>query len=196
MTNTTFVLATANLDKAREIEAMLEGFELRPRPLSIPDITEDADTLEGNALLKAQALVDATGFAAIADDTGLEVDAIDGAPGVYSSRFAGEKATYADNVDKLLFAMTDVPEEKRTARFRTVAIAVFPNGHQVVAEGVVEGTIARTPVGKAGFGYDPVFCPDGMNGRTFAEITAHEKNAISHRGIAFARLREKLIAES
>jgi XTP/dITP diphosphohydrolase len=184
------VLASANPDKAGEIAAILAGHDLRPRPPDVPDVEETGSTLEENARLKAVALVDATGEAAVADDTGLEVAALDGAPGVYSARFAGEDATYADNVAKLLASLDGVDD--RSARFRTVALARFPDGREVSAEGVVDGTIAATARGDRGFGYDPVFVPDGGDGRTFAEMTADEKHAVSHRGRAFRALGELL----
>ena len=180
------VLASANPDKAREIAALLEEFEVLPRPPEVPDVVEDGETLEANARLKAQALVDATGEAAVADDTGLEVAALDGAPGLYTARYAGEGATYADNVAKLLAALARVDD--RRARFRTVAAALFPDGRSVVATGEVTGTIATEPRGTGGFGYDPVFVPDEADGRTFAEMSEDEKHAISHRGRAFRAL--------
>ena len=149
---------------------------------------ETGETLEDNARLKAVALLEATGVAAVADDTGLEVDALGGAPGVYSSRYAGEQASYAENVAKLLADLADAgagrPEQRR-ARFRTVVVARFPGGREVVAAGAAEGTIAPEARGSGGFGYDPVFVPDGGDGRTYAEMTQAEKNARSHRGRAF-----------
>ena len=181
-----FVLASANEDKAAEIAAMLEEFDLVARPDDVPDVDETGDTLEENARLKAWALVNATGLPAIADDTGLEVDALDGAPGVYSARFAGEHATYADNVQKLWEAM--IGAATRTARFRTVALAAFPDGSEVIGHGVVEGVIADDPRGTEGFGYDPLFIPANGDGRTFAEMTRAEKEAVSHRGRAFRAL--------
>jgi len=190
------VLATANPDKVVEIAAILgPDVELVPRPESVPDVVEDADTLEGNARLKAVAIVEATGEAAVADDTGLEVDALDGAPGVHSARFAGEDATYADNVNKMLASLAGHPDPgERTARFRTVALARFPDGTEVIAEGTVDGTMAIAARGDAGFGYDPVFIPSDGDGRTFAEMTGDEKHAVSHRGRAFRALREVLAA--
>ena len=184
------VLASANPDKAAEIAAILSGHELLPRPPNVPDVDETGSTLEENARLKAVALVEATGEAAVADDTGLEVAALGGAPGVYSARYAGEGATYADNVAKLLAALEGATD--RRARFRTVALARFPDGREFVADGVVDGTIATDARGRAGFGYDPLFVPEGGDGRTFAEMTADEKHAISHRGRAFRRLSELL----
>jgi XTP/dITP diphosphohydrolase len=185
---TRFVLATANPDKAREIHDILgPSVTLLPRPASAPDVDETGATLLDNARLKAGALAAATGEAAIADDTGLEVDALGGAPGVYSSRYAGEGASYADNVTKLVEALSSAGEPRR-ARFRTVAVAVWPDGREVMAQGLVEGTIARGARGEGGFGYDPVFVPDDGDGRTFAEMTAAEKHRISHRGRAFRAL--------
>jgi len=186
------VLATANPDKAREIADALSGFDLVPRPDDVPEVDETADTLEGNARLKAEALCAATGEAAVADDTGLEVEALDGRPGVYSSRFAGPNATYADNVAKLLRDLDGV--ENRRARFRTVAFVLFPDGREVVADGFVDGQIAVEGRGDEGFGYDPVFVPDDGDGRTFAEMTLAEKQAVSHRGRAFRALADKLRA--
>jgi XTP/dITP diphosphohydrolase len=190
------VLATANPDKAAEIMALMaqsagDRLVLVPRPASVPDIDETGETLEENARLKAHALVEATGLPAIADDTGLEVDALGGAPGVYSARYSGEHATYDENVAKLLAELEAAgarDAEARRARFRTVAVACFPGGREVVAHGVVEGVIAGARRGTHGFGYDPVFVPDGGDGRTYAELTAAEKNAASHRGRAFRAL--------
>jgi XTP/dITP diphosphohydrolase len=191
------VLASANPDKAAEIAAVLGGSldaELVPRPADVPDVVEDGATLLDNARLKARALVAATGEAAVADDTGLEVDALGGAPGVYSARYAGEDATYADNVAKLLAELGSLPEAggTRSARFRTVALAAFPDGTEVWAEGVVEGTITAGGRGDGGFGYDPVFVPAGGDGRTFAEMKPEEKHDISHRGRAFRALADAL----
>jgi XTP/dITP diphosphohydrolase len=193
-----FVVASANPDKVREIAAIVEpfGITLLPRPDDVPEVVEDAPTLEGNARLKAVALCQATGRPAIADDTGLEVDALGGAPGVWSARFAGEHATYAANVDKLLREMAAVGEPERTARFRTVALVRFPDGHEVVAEGWVDGTIAVVGAGEHGFGYDPVFVPAEGDGRTFAQMTPAEKHALSHRGRAFRSLAEQLVEQA
>jgi XTP/dITP diphosphohydrolase len=187
------VLATANPDKAAEITAILgAAIELVPRPAEVADVVEDADTLEGNARLKAVAIAEATGLPGLADDTGLEVDELQGDPGVRSARYAGEAATYADNVAKLLAALEGVYPADRTARFRTVALARWPDGREVVAEGVVEGLIAPVPEGGSGFGYDPVFVPNDGDGRTFAEMSAEEKHALSHRGRAFRALLKAL----
>lgn len=184
------VLASANPDKAAEMRAMLAscGFELVDRPPEVPEVEETATTLAGNARLKALALVAATGAAAVADDTGLEVEAVGGAPGVYSARYAGPDATYADNVAHLLGALDGVANPQRRACFRTVALVRFLDGREVSAEGVVDGQIANAPKGDGGFGYDAVFVPDEGDGRTFAEMTGDEKNALSHRGRAFRSL--------
>jgi XTP/dITP diphosphohydrolase len=189
------VLATANPDKARELAAMLEGFDVSPRPADLPDVEETADTLEGNAMLKAEAVMAATGQLAVADDTGLEVDALGGRPGVYAARYAGPGATYADNVAKLLDELAGAPAGERYARFRTVAVALFPDGRQIVADGSVEGTIVDAPRGAGGFGYDSVFVPAGER-LTFAEMTQEEKAAVSHRGRALRALAAALAAEN
>ena len=189
------VCASANPDKVFEIKAVLAplGIEVLPRPADVGDIDEDAPTLEGNARLKAKAICDATGLPALADDTGLEVDALGGAPGVLSARFAGEDATYADNVIKLLDALSDRPDpEDRLARFRTVVMVCFPDGREVSAAGWVDGAITGGPRGRNGFGYDPVFEPIEGDGRTFAELTTEEKNGVSHRARALRALAELL----
>jgi XTP/dITP diphosphohydrolase len=186
------VVATANPDKAREIRAVLDSeglaIELVARPADVPEVEETGRTLLDNARLKARALVAATGLPAVADDTGLEVDALGGAPGVFSARFAGDDATYADNVAKLLRELDAVRRNARTARFRTVVVLADPSGGELVADGVAEGVIASVASGGAGFGYDPVFVPAGGGGRTFAEMTPSEKDAISHRGRALRSL--------
>ncbi len=190
------VLATANPDKVAEIAEILgEGFELSPRPSSVPEVIEDGDTLEANARLKATAVADATGLPAIADDTGFEVDALGGEPGVRAARFAGPDASYAENVTKVLRELERAGAhgpEARAARFVTVALLRHPDGREVLCEGVVEGTIAPEPRGEGAFGYDPVFVPDEGDGRTFAEMPARDKHAISHRGRAFRALADRL----
>ena len=189
---TTFVLATANPDKAREIAAVLTdeapAHELVARPPEVPDVDEVGETLEDNARIKAVALCAATALPAVADDTGLHVDALGGAPGVHSARYAGEDATYADNVEKLLGELDALPLEKRAARFATVAVARWPDGLEVAALGEVEGVITTAARGDGGFGYDPVFVPLEGDGRTFAEMTAQEKQTLSHRARAFRTL--------
>ena len=189
---TTFVLATANPDKAREIAAVLTdeapSLELVARPPEVPDVDEVGETLEDNARIKAVALCAATALPAVADDTGLHVDALGGAPGVHSARYAGEDATYADNVEKLLGELDSLPLERRVARFATVAVARWPDGLEVAALGEVEGVITTAARGDGGFGYDPVFVPLEGDGRTFAEMAAQEKQALSHRARAFRTL--------
>ena len=188
------VCASANSHKYSEMAQILSGVvNLIPRPLEIPDVVEDANTLEGNARLKATAIRSSTGFPAVADDTGLEVDALGGAPGIFSARYAGENATYEENVSKLLEEMSQVTGEGRSARFRTVALIVWEDGAETIAEGVVDGVIAETPSGKGGFGYDSVFIPSSGEGKTFAEMSDEEKNDISHRGAAFRKLKELLL---
>jgi XTP/dITP diphosphohydrolase len=183
------VLATANPGKHAELVGLLTGrIEVLARPPEIADVVEDADTLVGNARLKAEAIMAATGEAALADDTGLEVDALGGAPGVQSARYAGVEHDDHRNVAKLLHEMSDVPEAARTARFRTVLVLCTPDGRELVTEGVAEGRIATRRSGVEGFGYDPVFVPDDGDGRTFARMTRAEKAAISHRGRALRAL--------
>ena len=192
------VIASANPDKAAEIVAILggvPGLELLPRPPDVPDVEETGETLIENARLKAIALMEATGLAAVSDDTGLEVDALGGAPGVYSARFSGQHATYADNVAKLVSELERVEAttpERRRATFRSLAFVAYPDGGEVWTEGRVTGVITPRPLGLGGFGYDPVFAPDGFGGRTFAQMTPEEKDEISHRGRAFRALAELL----
>ena len=191
------VCASANPDKVREIEAILLncGVVLESRPKEIADVEENADTLEGNARLKASAIAVATGSAALADDTGLEVDALGGAPGVRSARYAGEPSDADANIEKLLkelLAVGATTTEQRRARFRTVVLVQWPDGTETIATGVFEGHIALVRVGDGGFGYDPVFIPDDGNGRTFAQMGAEEKHAMSHRGRALRTLAEEL----
>jgi XTP/dITP diphosphohydrolase len=189
-----FVLATANAHKTEEMRAVLGslGVELLARPDDVPDVEETEPTLEGNALLKARALVDATGLAAIADDTGLFVDALDGRPGVFSARYAGEGATYDDNVTKLLGELEGVEDARRTASFRTVIAVVYPSDEELCVLGALEGRITTRRRGHHGFGYDPVFEPLDASGRTLAELTAEEKNATSHRARALHALVQAL----
>lgn len=188
------VFATNNPHKLEEVRAILgsdvEVLSLRDIGCTA-DIPETADTLEGNALLKARFVASRYGVDCFADDTGLEVAALDGAPGVYSARFAGPGCTPADNVRKLLGLMQDADD--RSARFRTV-VALIRGGKEYCFEGIVGGTIARTPAGCGGFGYDPVFVPEGYD-RTFAELPPAEKNRISHRARAVAKLADFLRGE-
>jgi XTP/dITP diphosphohydrolase len=202
------VLATANAGKAAEIssifsEALGDRVVLLPRPPDVPDVDETGLTLEDNARLKAQAIALATGLPAVADDTGLEVLALGGAPGVHSARYAGPDATPHDNIVKMLATLASVAPAERGARFRTVALVSWPSGRELVASGSVDGAIALAEQGDGGFGYDPIFVPglaDGGDpadgdGRTFAQLTSAEKNAISHRGGAFRAL-ATLLAEA
>jgi XTP/dITP diphosphohydrolase len=161
-------------------------------PSAPPDVEETADTLEGNARIKAVALADAYALTAVADDTGLEVDALDGAPGVRSARYAGEPANPEKNIARLLRELDGVDEPERSARFVTVALARFVDGREVVVRGEVEGTITVERSGAGGFGYDPVFRPREGDGRTFAEMRSEEKHVLSHRGRAFRALAAEL----
>jgi XTP/dITP diphosphohydrolase len=185
------VCASANPDKVAEIETILgDVVDLVPRPSDVPDVVEDADSLAGNARLKAAAVAAASGDAAVADDTGLEVAALGGRPGVRTARYAGEDASYAENRALLLRELDGVDD--RRARFRTVAMVVWPDGREVAAEGVCDGTIATAERGTRGFGYDAVFIPDDGDGRTFAEIDEDAKHAMSHRGRALRALLTEL----
>ena len=189
------VLATHNHDKEIELQHSLQGLGVEICSLSeypdIGDIEETGTTLLENSLLKAHTVHDRTGLPAIADDTGLEVDALDGAPGVYSARFAGADATYEDNLNKLLFSMEEVSEERRSARFRTV-ISFVDGNQELWTEGHIDGKIIDFPRGNAGFGYDPVFYIPQLE-KTFAELSTEEKNKISHRGLALQKLRKILV---
>jgi len=191
------VIASANPDKAVELRELLAAelgdlVRLVARPTSIADIDETGETLEDNARLKAETIASATGLAAIADDTGLEVHALGGAPGVYSARYAGEDATYADNVRKLLSELAGSPD--RSARFRTVCVIAFPDGDELIADGAVDGVITMEPAGSGGFGYDPVFRPLLEPVRTYAELSPAEKHERSHRGVAVRGV-ARLLAE-
>ncbi|MYB44859.1 MAG: RdgB/HAM1 family non-canonical purine NTP pyrophosphatase [Acidimicrobiia bacterium] len=188
------VVASKNPDKITELETLLARHGLVGevvRGLDWPDVVEDAPTLEGNALLKARQVALSTGLPSIADDTGLEVDALGGAPGVRTARYSGPDATYQSNVDALLAALQGV--EDRAARFRTVVVAVLADGTEVVAEGELVGEIAWARRGSAGFGYDPVFEVDG---RTLAEMEPQEKDLISHRARAIQALTDALAART
>ncbi len=191
----TLVLATHNPDKQAEMNAVLSDLGLDVIGLDqypeIDDIPENGTTLLENALIKARAVHLKTGFPALADDTGLEVDALHGAPGVYSARFAGEDATYQDNVKKLLSLMAGVSRQNRTARFRTV-VALIDSDTELWTEGIIEGLITREQRGAGGFGYDPIF-EAADTGKTFSEMSAAQKNEISHRARALQKMRKKLI---
>lgn len=198
----TVVIATNNAHKVSEIRSALdfEGWEFRTLSEAglVSDPAEDADSFEGNGRIKAEAAraaARAAGLACavLADDSGLEVDALDGAPGVYSSRYAGADGDDAANNAKLLAELAEVPDGKRTARFACTLVFIDEDGTETVARGTVEGTIGREPRGEEGFGYDPLFFPDAFGGeRTLAEVSQAEKNAISHRGCALRALRDRL----
>ncbi len=188
---TAWVLATANPHKAREMREVLSGLgiEVEPRPAGLADVDETSDTLEGNALLKARAIARATGRTAVADDTGLFVDALDGRPGVRSARYAGDDASDDENVAKLLGELASrVGSHERSARFRTVIAVVTPGGDEVVVAGQLDGWIEASPRGESGFGYDPVFASPDTAGRTLSEVGAEEKNRVSHRARALREL--------
>lgn len=191
----TFVLATANAHKAEEIRRVLEpyGIELLPRPPQVADVEETGDTLEENGLLKARALTEATGLPAIADDTGLFIDALEGRPGVYSARYAGENATFADNVSKALTELDGVDDERRSARFRSVIAVTYPDGTSWWVDGVLDGMILHSPIGENGFGYDVIFAPTGFEGTSLAQLSPDEKSSISHRGQALRAFAEKVV---
>ncbi len=184
------VLATRNPHKGRELMALLAEPGLIVRTLAefpdAPEVVEDGDTCEANAIKKAREIAHHTGLPAVADDTGLEVDALGGRPGVFAARYAGEHATYEDNCRKLLHELHGVPTAKRGARFVTVAAVALPTGQAMTVEGILEGVIAEEAAGKHGFGYDPVFIVPEYN-RTLAELSPEAKNRISHRARAFGK---------
>lgn len=194
----TIVIASNNAHKAEEIATALDfpGWEFCTlRELGLEsDPAEDADSFEGNARIKAlSARAASGGRAVLADDSGLAVDALDGAPGVYSARYAGEDATDADNNVKLLASLADVPDDARTGRFVCTLVFIDEDGSETVAHGTIEGRIGHEERGEHGFGYDPLFLPDVFDdGRTLAEALPEEKNAVSHRGNALRELRAKL----
>ena len=191
------VVGSSNHGKLAEIRSALDfpGWRFAPATeldSEWPSPEEDGETFEDNARIKARAARERFAFAALADDSGLEVDELDGEPGVYSARYAGPCADDAENNSRLLLALKDVPEGQRTARFRCTIVFVGPDGTETVANGTCEGRIGFEPRGEHGFGYDPLFEPDATPGRTMAELSLAEKNAISHRGAALRDLHEKL----
>ena len=192
---TTLLVATGNRHKADEIRALLATVHVRTLEEfpQVGAIEEDQPTLEGNALKKARQAFRVTSIPTIADDTGLEVGYLNDEPGVFSSRYAGPGATYADNVRLLLRRLRGVPPRRRMARFRTVIAFIPGPGREQLVEGIVRGVIAEEPRGTGGFGYDPVFIPEGHT-RTFAEMTLEEKNRVSHRAMALGRLKPLLEA--
>jgi XTP/dITP diphosphohydrolase len=190
------LVATRNKGKIEEIRALLKGVKLDLVSLrnfpEIGTVEESGSSYEENALLKCITYARDSGIWALADDSGLEVDALDGAPGVLSARYGGVDANDADRVDLLLCRLSEIGDDRRTARFRCTAAIADPEGKVLkIAEGICEGRIARAPRGSSGFGYDPVFIPAGYD-RTFAEVSQEEKDRISHRGIAMRQIREFL----
>ena len=191
------ISATANPHKYKEMQQILPGkIELLPRPPEIPEIVEDAPDLLGNATLKAQGVMKVTGMPVIADDTGLEVEVLNGEPGVLSARYAGPDAQSEDNIKKLLSELADIPMVRRGARFRTVIVVLWPDETFITAEGVVFGRIALAPIGNLGFGYDSIFLPSEIPGKTFGQISDSEKNRISHRGRALKEIAKVLLHTS
>lgn len=191
------IVASANPGKAAEIMELLDmvqDIELIPRPSDVPIPIEDGETFLDNARIKARAIVIATGVSAVADDSGLEVAALNGEPGVNTARYAGPDASDQDNISKLLGALEGI--EDRRARWRALALVAYPDGHELWAEGVCEGFIAEEPWGVNGFGYDPIFIPTEGDGRTFAEMSADEKHDLSHRGQVFRILAKELELDS
>lgn len=190
------VIATNNRHKFEEIAGILKELPVQLIPLSeypdAPELEEEGATYSENAVHKALTMARFTGKWAMGDDTGLEVDALNGRPGLYSARYAGEDATFADNKKKLLEEIADIPVEKRGATFRTVLALVNPEGKAHVVEGILRGRIAEAEQGAGGFGYDALFfLPE--KGRTYAELTAEEKNRISHRARAAEKVREYVL---
>ncbi len=190
------VLATNNKDKIKEMKQLLDDLPItimtRDDFLEFPDVEETGTTLEENSLLKAKAIFEFTGLPALADDTGLEVDALGGAPGVYSSRYAGDDVTYADNNRKLIKELEDVPHEKRTARFRCVMTICWDEHHIDTVDGIAEGFIAESLDKPEGFGYDPLFFYPPSQ-KLFSQMAIEEKNIISHRGLALQEVRTLII---
>jgi len=193
-----FVLASGNKHKLIEIEKVLKGFGIEIVTMAEVgleglEIIEDGDTFEENSLIKAKEVMERTGLPTIADDSGLMVEYLKGAPGVYSARFAGENVSYEDNNDKLLEVLQGVPKEARGAKFVTVMTLLFPSGDKIVARGEIKGYILNARKGEKGFGYDPLFYVEKY-GKTFAEMPLELKNDISHRGKALVALKNKLEA--
>ena len=196
MNNMKIVAATGNKHKIEEIESITKKFGMNvitkaEAGVGDLEVEETGTTFEENSLIKAEAIMKATGMPAIADDSGLEADALNGAPGVYSARFSGEGATDESNNAKLLKLMENIPDDERSARFVSVVTLCFPDGTVVAARGECPGMLRRSPRGDGGFGYDPLFVPVGYD-KTYAEISAEEKNIISHRAKALGILRMKL----
>jgi XTP/dITP diphosphohydrolase len=198
MTHRRIVLATRNAHKVLELKRILRNAGLPDVELvgldaypELPDVAETEDSFEGNATLKAVAVANATNLIAVADDSGLTVDALNGMPGIFSARWSGRHGDDEANLRLVLGQLSDVPDERRGGAFVCAAVAASPTGGRVAAEGELRGAIIRAPRGNNGFGYDPIFVPAGDT-RTTAEMTAEEKDAISHRGIAFRELSGRL----
>ncbi len=186
-----FVIATHNQHKLQELQRILAPLGIEAITADLSEVEETGTTFAENAFLKAQSACRETGLPAVADDSGLEVEVLDGRPGVYSARYAGENATDAQRMEKLLGELEGVPAEKRGARFVSAVCCVFPDGERIQAEGECPGAIAFAPAGEDGFGYDPVFlCGE----KTFAQMTAAEKDAVSHRGKALEKFSQALEA--
>lgn len=193
-----YLVATSNPHKTEAIRRLLSEYPLTISDLSehdpLPVPEENGESFEANALIKSRYYCRLTGCNAVADDSGLEVDALNGEPGIHSSRYGGEEMSHADKMTKILAALEGVPEEKRTARFRCVAAVTYPDGREYYAEGKMEGRIALAPKGDGGFGYDPIFLIPEL-GQTVAELSPEQKDSFSHRGHAFRNLMEKLQVE-
>ena len=189
------ILATRNKDKLKEIQALLSDLDIDIMSLdeaeNAPHVVEDGKTFMENAFKKAKVIAEATGIMALADDSGLEVDALDGAPGVYSARYSGENASDASNNEKLLADLEGVPAGKRSAHFSCVIVVYHPSGRWISTEGKCEGEITEKSIGDRGFGYDPVFYLPSLN-CTMAQLSAEEKNRLSHRGKALEKLKSEL----
>lgn len=190
----TYILASNNKHKLVELKRILEPLGInvvtaRDMNIALDDVEETGTTFAENALIKAKATSERTGLPAISDDSGLCVDALDGRPGIYSARYAGENASDNDKINKLLDEMTKVQSEQRTAHFKCSICCYFPDGNIIEATGVCSGTIGFEPVGEGGFGYDPVFM---VGEKSFAQLSSEEKDKISHRGNALRNLKEKL----
>ena len=188
------VIATHNKDKYKELHFGLKSLDINLKSLfdfpDIGEIVEDGDTLKDNALIKARTVFKMTSLPSISDDTGLEVDALNGAPGIYTARYAGENCSYLDNVNKMLHEMKDISNENRSATFKTV-MAYVDGNVELTCEGIVKGTITRTIKGVGGFGYDSIFYSNEKK-KTFAEMTIEEKNLVSHRSKAISNLKAEL----
>jgi XTP/dITP diphosphohydrolase len=193
--SSTVVLATRNQGKVAELRRILSAYDVELLGLEsfpdLPDVAETGETFAANALLKAHAVSQATGLLAVADDSGLAVDALNGMPGILSARWSGRHGADQANLDLLLAQLADVPDERRGAAFICAAAAAAPDGREVVVEGRIDGSLIRHPRGSNGFGYDPIFVPTGEK-RTTAEMSSEDKDAISHRGKVFRALAPNL----